>query len=104
MDTREVVIDGILKPDGTLELDQKPKLAPGRVRVVVQSVEGSPPPATEESLWEFMQRTRRELEATGSHFMSEAEVQAHIDWLREPDRTDEMLRQEDREPRSKGQS
>jgi hypothetical protein len=104
MSLSEVVIEGTLKPDGTLELDQKPKLAPGRVRVVVQPVEGTTQPATEESLWQFMERTRRELEAAGSHFMSGEEVQDHIDWLREPDRSDEMLRQGDQERQSKEHS
>ena len=32
----EVVVEGTLKPDGTLELDQKPNLAPGRVKVVLR--------------------------------------------------------------------
>lgn len=101
MSLSEVVIEGMLKPDGTLELDQKPNLSPGRVRVVVQPVEPAAQSVPLESLWEFMQRTRRELEAAGSHFMNEEEVQAHIDWLREPDRIDEMLRQVDEERRSK---
>ena len=35
MNTHEV-ISGVLKPDGTLELDQKPKLTPGPVLVTVQ--------------------------------------------------------------------
>jgi hypothetical protein len=30
-----VVVTGTLKPDGTLELDQRPTLAPGRVRVAI---------------------------------------------------------------------
>jgi hypothetical protein len=30
------ILEGTLKPDGTLELDQKPNLAPGRVQVIVQ--------------------------------------------------------------------
>lgn len=30
------IVEGTLKPDGTLELDQKPNLAPGRVQVIVQ--------------------------------------------------------------------
>ena len=100
MGRSEIVIEGTLKPDGTLELDQRPNLAPGRVRVVLQSFEGPPLSVTEESLWEFMQRTRRELEAAGSPFMNEEEVQAHLDWLREPDQVDEMLRQADEERRS----
>jgi hypothetical protein len=32
----ETVIEGTLKPDGTLELDQKPNLSPGRVTVVLR--------------------------------------------------------------------
>ncbi len=33
-----VVLEGILKPDGTLELDGRPALPPGRVRVSLQSI------------------------------------------------------------------
>ena len=36
MSLSEVVIEGTLKPDGTLELDQKPSLSPGRVTVVLR--------------------------------------------------------------------
>jgi hypothetical protein len=32
------VVEGTLRPDGTLELDEKPSLAPGRVRVTLTSV------------------------------------------------------------------
>jgi len=35
MSVTETVIEGTLKPDGTLELDQKPNLSPGRVTVRV---------------------------------------------------------------------
>ena len=31
-----VVIQGTLNPDGNLELDEKPSLAPGRVHVMLQ--------------------------------------------------------------------
>jgi hypothetical protein len=36
MSLRETVIEGTLKPDGTLELDHKPNLPPGRVTVRMQ--------------------------------------------------------------------
>jgi hypothetical protein len=36
MSLTETVIEGTLKPDGTLELDQKPNLPPGRVTVVLR--------------------------------------------------------------------
>jgi len=37
MSPNEVVLEGTLKPDGTLELDQKPYLSPGRVKIIMQS-------------------------------------------------------------------
>jgi hypothetical protein len=46
MSLAEVVIEGTLKADGTLELDQKPNLPPGRVTVRMQPMavlpEGDP--------------------------------------------------------------
>ncbi len=91
MISQEITIEGTLKPDGTLELDGKPNLPPGRVQVVLRQ-EAAPSPSAER-WWEFMQRARRELEAAGSKFMNDEEVEAHIAWLREDDRIDEMLRQ-----------
>ncbi len=32
------VMQATLKPDGTLELDQKPNLPPGRVQVIVENL------------------------------------------------------------------
>jgi hypothetical protein len=36
MSLSEIVVEATLKPDGTLELDQKPNLSPGRVQVTVK--------------------------------------------------------------------
>jgi hypothetical protein len=36
MSLNETRIEGMLKPDGTLELDQKPNLPAGRVTVVLR--------------------------------------------------------------------
>ena len=92
MSLDESVVEGTLNPDGTLDLDQKPSIAPGRVTVILrQHVEPAAPP--QESMWEFLKRSRRELEASGSPFMNEQEMNAHIEWLREEDPIDEMLRQ-----------
>ncbi len=96
MSLQEIVVAGTLKPDGTLELDQKPNLAPGRVTVVLrQESEAAPPP--QEDWWQFLQRTRRELEAAGHPFMNEEEVNAYIKWLREGDQIDELLCQADKD-------
>jgi hypothetical protein len=92
-----VIVQGTLKADGTLELDQKPSLPPGRVTVVLQQESERSPPT--EDWWQFMQRARRELEAAGQPFMNEEEINAHVEWLREGDRIDDLLRQADEEPR-----
>lgn len=38
------------------------------------------------------------MEDAGCHFMSDAEVQSHIDWLRESDQIDELLGQTGKQP------
>lgn len=88
----EVVIEGTLKPDGTLELDRKPNLSPGRVQVVLRQESVKAPPT--EDWWQFMQRARRELEAMNYPFMNEEEVTAWIEELRaDDDRIEEAYRQ-----------
>jgi hypothetical protein len=97
MNPNEVVIEGTLKPDGTLELDQKPNLTPGRVTVVLRSA--SSPAPLKEHWWQFLQRPRRELDTAGHHFMNDEEIKAHIEWLRHEDHIDELLRQVDEQQR-----
>ena len=97
MSFTEIVIEGTLKPDGTLELAQQPSLSPGRVTVVLRQQSESAPP--KEDWWQFMQRSRRELEASGARFMSDTEVSSHIDWLREGDRIDDLLREAEQQRR-----
>ncbi len=44
MSLHEVMIEGTIQADGTLQLDSKPSLPPGRVRVVLRpEVESKPP-------------------------------------------------------------
>lgn len=90
---------GIVRPDGTLELDQKLAVPPGRVKVRVESVEVPVPPA--ETLVEFVKRTRREMEAAGSHFMNDEEVTAWIEELRADDDRIESVYQQIAEERRK---
>jgi hypothetical protein len=92
MSRSEVVIEGTLLPDGTLELDQKPSLSPGRVTVVLrQESEATPPPR--ENWFQHLQRIRSKLEAEGYPFTNEEEVNAHVEWLREGDRIDDLLKE-----------
>jgi hypothetical protein len=46
------VVEGTLKPDGTLELDRKPNLAPGRVQVTMVSLTEPP---KDDPFWRRMQ-------------------------------------------------
>jgi hypothetical protein len=90
MSPQEIVIEATLKPDGTLELDEKPSLPPGRVTVVLrQTLEPTP---QREDWWQFLQRARSELVAAGAPFMSDEEMKAHLEWLRQPDPIDDLLR------------
>jgi len=87
MSLTETVIEGTLKPDGTLELDQKPNLSPGRVQVIVQPL--SKPAPTKRGLVEVMddirasQRARgyqgRTLEATQAEEKARQEEDAEYD-------------------------
>jgi hypothetical protein len=51
MSLSEVVIEGTLKPDGTLELDRKPNLPAGRVQVIVQTLPELP---KDDPFWQRM--------------------------------------------------
>jgi hypothetical protein len=92
MSLSEIVIEGTLKPDGTLELDQKPSLSPGRVQVVLR--QESQPPSPQEGWWPYLQRVRAEREAAGYHFMNEAEMEGHLLWLRDDEERIDRIRRE----------
>jgi len=63
---------GTVREDGTLELDQKVQVPPGRVKVRVECVQ--PPALAKETLVEFVNRTRCELAAAGHRFMNDEEA------------------------------
>lgn len=58
MNTAEI-IEGTLKPDGSLELDERPKLDPGRVRVLVQPVSVGVPKRTQTDVLDEIHRRQR---------------------------------------------
>lgn len=99
----ETIVEGTLQPDGTLVLDSKPNLSPGRVTVVLRQEAQAPPPQ-DEGWFQFLVAARKRMEEAGCHFMNDEEVQAHIDWLRESDQIDELLRQSDDQRRAAEQS
>jgi hypothetical protein len=60
---------GTVRADGTLELDSKLQVPPGRVKVLVESLEPIVKPA--EGLVEFVQRRRRENGSGGASLSDE---------------------------------
>ena len=102
MSLSEIIMQGTLKPDGTLELDQKPALTPGRVTVVLR--QESVPLPSQENWFQYLQRIRARREAESYPFMNEEETNAHIEWLRQGDRIDDLLREVDDQRQQSGPS
>lgn len=73
------VVEGMLKPDGTLELHESIRLPPGQVRVTVEAVRG---PERREDWWSYLQHARAELEAGGATFSTGEEIDRFIEQLR----------------------
>ncbi|NUQ64169.1 MAG: hypothetical protein HUU20_16995 [Pirellulales bacterium] len=86
----EFVVQGTLKPDGTLELDEKPALPPGRVQLVLVPLPRLP---EDDPFWQRMQaiwarqkarghvpRTVEAVEAERRRFReeSDAELEANV--------------------------
>ncbi len=82
-DPSEVVVEGVLKPDGTLELDAKPNLSPGRVQVTVNPLPPSAIP--QQGLVEVMDAIRQSQQAPGYHGRTVSEMQAGEKTRREED-------------------
>lgn len=69
-----VEIQGTLQPDGTLVLDEKPNLPPGRVRVTVQPA----PDYAQTEIGQFFEKLHADMTAAGRRFRSAAEIDADI--------------------------
>jgi hypothetical protein len=92
MATDQVIVRGILKPDGRLELDSPPNLPAGPVEVVLHSL--SSPAQSREDWWQYLQRVRAELEAAVGPYRTAGEIEEEgQDFRRGDDRIAEMYRQ-----------
>ncbi len=80
MSLDEAIVAGTLKPDGTLELDRRPNLAPGRVSVILRPLpqlpSGDPFFDMLKNIWEARARA-------GLTPRSVEEVEAHRQRLRD---------------------
>ena len=83
MNLTETVIEGTLKPDGTLELDEKPNLPPGRVKVVLQAVQRKPSQVLGQGYFRVMQEIRTDQRARGHVPRSTDEVNADRQAMRQ---------------------
>jgi hypothetical protein len=81
MPATSVEVLGTVRPDGTLELNEKLDVPPGQVRVRVETVVPAAP-STAEGLVEFVDRMRQEREAAGHRFRTKEEIDAEIEALR----------------------
>ena len=79
MGTSVVEVQGTLRADGTLVLDTKPDLPPGRVRVTVQPLQ-----ATADVI-EILQRIHAEQAASGHVPRSREQIDADIAAMRHED-------------------
>jgi hypothetical protein len=91
----EVIVQGTLKPDGTLELDQRLNLSPGRVRVTVATLTE---PSRPDRFWAMMEQIWAELKASGHVPRSVADVEAERQAFRDEwDQRQEALEEAHRE-------
>ena len=74
MNPGEVIVEGVVRPDGALEVRERIRLAPGPVLVIIQPLPAAAPPR--ENWWQYLQRARAEAEAEGGPFRSEEEIEA----------------------------
>jgi hypothetical protein len=75
-----VTIDGTLKPDGSLELDAKPSLSPGRVRVTVEAIN---PPSSHKDPLGVLQQIRAERTTLAMPSPSQQEIDADVASMRD---------------------
>jgi hypothetical protein len=69
-----VIVQGTLKPDGTLDLNQKPNLPPGQVVVTVQPL--TPTLAAKSGLADVIDEIHRDQQARGFQGRSTQEIEA----------------------------
>ena len=87
MNPSAVIVRGTLKEDGTLELDEKPNLSPGPVRVIVEPVD--PSGESRPGLLEVLDQIHAAQRARGFKGLTEEEMAAEIAARRREDEEEE---------------
>ena len=81
MTLNSINVQGILREDGTLVLDDKPNLPPGRVKVTVEQV----PDYKETEIWQFFERLWAEQRERGHVPRTREEIDAELETARQED-------------------
>ena len=81
MPTNAIEIQGTLREDGTLVLDEKPNLPPGRVKVRLQTL----PDYKQTDIWQFFERLWAEQRARGHVPRTREEIDAELEAARQED-------------------
>jgi len=81
MNPTRIVVQGRLRPDGTLELHQSLGLPPGPVQVTVQQVASAESPR--EDTWIVLERIWAERKALGLKSRSKEEIDTEINAMRD---------------------
>jgi hypothetical protein len=85
----QITVQGLVRPDGSLELPPLPVLPSGPVEITVRPLAASVP--TKVNWWEYLERARAELEAEGHEFRTGEEIDAFIEELRSGDERIEQI-------------
>jgi hypothetical protein len=80
MSATSIVVQGTVTSDGNLKIDQKLVLPAGPVQVTIQT--SASLTTTQKDWWQRMQEARAVLEARGTGFRSEQEIEAEREAFR----------------------
>ncbi len=81
MATQPFEVQGTLREDGTLVLDQKPNLPPGRVKVTVELVSD----LTQTDVWQVLERIWAGQRARGHIPRTKEQIDAELEQARQQD-------------------
>ena len=90
MTTNTIEIQGTLQEDGTLVLDEKPNLPPGRVKVIVEPM----PDYKQTEIWQFFERLWAEQRLRGHVPRTREEIDAELEAAHQED--EERMRELER--------
>jgi hypothetical protein len=85
--TNAIEMQGTLREDGTLVLDEKPNLPPGRVRVIVQPILDF----TQTPIWKLFEQFKAERAARGIAPGSQEEIDTYLASMRDDDERCQLL-------------